>query len=96
MSQERSEIAEIARVIESILKAPDKEGQISYQTLYAEAAPSVFIFRKGRPLETRELRKLSGIEYNLRDNLEYGIIYSGIPLKIRTIELKAGQTEAKK
>ncbi len=48
MSDERSEIAEVARVIESILKSPDSEGQNSYQTLYAEAAPSVFVFRNGR------------------------------------------------
>jgi hypothetical protein len=95
LSDERSEIAEIARVIESILKPLDPEWQASYQTLYAEAAPSVFVFRQGRTGKSRELRKLSGIEYNLHGALEYGVIYSGVPLISSKIELKAGQTEAR-
>lgn len=95
MNEERNEIAEVGRTIESILKSPDTEGQNSYQTLYAEAAPSVFVFRNGRSGKDRQLRKLVGIENNLRETLEYGVIYSGIPLLSRKIELKAGQSEAK-
>lgn len=95
MNDERAEIAEIGRNIESILKSPNTEGQNSYQTLYAEAAPSVFVFRNGRNGRDRELRKLSGVENNLHDILEYGVIYSGIPLRSDRVELKAGQNEAK-
>ncbi len=95
MNEERSEIAEIGRNIESILKSPGTNGQNSYQTLYAEAAPSVFVFRNGRNGKDRQLRKLPGIENNLRDTLEYGVIYSGIPMIPRKTELKAGQSEAK-
>ncbi len=71
LNDERSEIAEIARVIESILKTPETDGQSSYQTLYAEAAPSVFIFRNGRNGKDRQLRKLLGIEKNLSESLDY-------------------------
>lgn len=95
MNEDRSEIAEIGRTIESILKSPESEGQNSYQTLYAEAAPSVFVFRNGRNGKDRQLRKLVGIENNLRETLEYGVIYSGIPMISKKIELKAGQSEAK-
>lgn len=95
MNEDRSEIAEIGKTIESILKSPESEGQNSYQTLYAEAAPSVFVFRNGRNGKDRQLRKLVGIENNLRETLEYGVIYSGIPMISKKIELKAGQSEAK-
>ncbi len=95
MSDDRGEIAEIGKNIESILKSPMSNGQNSYQTLYAEAAPSVFVFRNGRNGKDRQLRKLPGIEKNLRDTLDYGVIYSGIPMVHRKAELKAGQSEAK-
>lgn len=36
-----------------------------------------------------------GIENNLRETLEYGVIYSGIPMVSRKSDLKAGQSEAK-
>ena len=95
MNDERLEISEIWRNIESIIKSPSTEGQNSYQTLYAEAAPSVFVFRKGRNGQNRELRKLVGIENNLENVLEYGVIYSGIPMLSHKIDLRAWQSEAK-
>ena len=85
ISDERLRISETARAIESIIKAPEIEGQVSFQTLYAEAAPSVFVFKPGRE---RQLCKLNGVENTLKQSLEYGVIYSGVAMKTSTFDLK--------
>ena len=85
-------MAGTAREIEAILRAPETEGQTSFQTLYSEAAPSVFIYKHGKE---RQLRKLVAIEKNLSDSLEYGVIYSGIAMRSSFVDPTAGQTEAK-
>ena len=87
------EIAETGKNIESILKSPSTEWQNSFQTLYAEAAPSVFVFRNGRNGKDRQLRKLVGIENNLRETFEYGVIYSGVPMISRKLDQKAGRSK---
>jgi hypothetical protein len=80
LRSKEDEVSHIAYNIEQILKPHDTNAPISFQTIFAEGWPSIFSLKSSKTGTRQALEKLNGIQYNLEHNLDYGVIYSWIPM----------------